>query len=202
MLDSSNSNTPESFASSKKNSIDEGLICNTSKARRSPLRFLGNFVDDKLFRGRWGSTKRAKSSVELGRLAWEIPDDLTDNGVGNKKLSRRKSSNITSKDEPNSREITNNPRRLTVNESIDTTPKTSSSIKRKPRSMSTSVGERSRNRIPSATSDRLSLSSSSAIGSDDADIFLPQLPLRTEISADALAEIEVKSICDYAICSK
>ncbi len=186
MLDSSNSNTPESFTSSKKSSIDEGLISNTSKARRSPLRFLGNFVDDKIFRGRWGSTKRAKSSVELGRLAWEIPDDLTDSNIGDKKLNRRKSA----KEESNKREITNNPRRLTINEPIDTTPKTSGSIKRKPRSMSTS--ERSRNRIPSATSDRFSFSSSSAIGSDDADIFLPQLPLRTEISADALAEIEVK----------
>ncbi|CAG2108489.1 unnamed protein product [Medioppia subpectinata] len=196
MLDSSNSNTPESFGSSKKSSIDEGLICNTPKTRRSPLRFLGNFVDDKLFRGRFGSTKRAKSSVELGRLSWEIPDDLTDNNSANGKLNRRKSCN---KDDnishQNHKELSNSSQRLTVTDSglVDTTLKTSASIlKRKPRSLSTCVTDRSRHRIASATSDRLSLSSSSAIGSDDADIFLPQhQTMRTEISADALAEIEI-----------
>ncbi|XP_054165074.1 uncharacterized protein LOC128962697 [Oppia nitens] len=202
MLDSSNCNTPESsFGGSKKSSIDEGLICNTPKTRRSPLRFLGNFVDDKLFRGRWGSTKRAKSSVELGRLSWEIPDDLTDNNnnCGNK-LNRRKSyikddNNLnqhTLKDMPS---VT---QRIAVNEMPDTSccktssSSTSLSSKHKPRSLSTCADNRNRHRLPSAASDRLSLSSSSAIGSDDADIFLPQQqsPLRTEISADALAEIE------------
>ncbi|CAG2166071.1 unnamed protein product [Oppiella nova] len=191
MLDSSNSNTPDSFGSSKKSSIDEGLICNTPKTRRSPLRFLGNFVDDKLFRGRFGSTKRAKSSVELGRLSWEIPDDLTDNNSNNK-LNRRKSYNKEDSHQNNT-DMSNVSQRVTVSETVDTTPKTSASIlKRKPRSLSTCVGDRVRHRIPSATSDRLSLSSSSAIGSDDADIFLPQnQTMRTEISADALAEIEV-----------
>lgn len=189
MLDSSNSNTPDSFASSKKSSIDEGLLCSTTRARRSPLRFLGNFVDDKILRGRWGSTKRAKSSVELGRLAWEIPDDLADTtSIDSKHSSARKNSSNTSNDDFTKKER-NSSRRLTINEPNDIKLKDN---KRQTRSMSTSSGERTRNRIPSAASDRLSLSSCSAIGSDDADIFFPQhSSQRTEISADALAEIEV-----------
>ena len=210
MLDSSNSNTPDSFGSSKKSSIDEGLItCTTPKTRRSPLRFLGNFVDDKILRGRWGSTKRAKSSVELGRLAWEIPDDLADNNTGKQKVNRRKSSSNKEDKEDINKDVTSSavmPRNTTspeppitdnrVDNRVDSRPispkpSTNSILKRKPRSLSTCVTDRNRSRIPSATSDRLSLSSSSAIGSDEADIFLPPPPLRTEISADALAEIEV-----------
>ena len=207
MLDSSNSNTPE-FGGSKKSSIDDGLMCTTPKTRRSPLRFLGNFVDDKILRGRWGSTKRAKSSVELGRLTWEIPDDLTDSNTGKQKLNRRKSSNNKEDNEQNNKQEVQTIHKTAINEKVDNinnanntttttvtvSPKaiTPSILKRKPRSLSTCVSDRVRNRIPSATSDRLSLSSSSAIGSDDAtDIFLPQHTLRTEISADALAEIEV-----------
>ena len=189
MIDSSNCNTPESsFGSSKKSSIDEGLIYNTPKTRRSPLRFLGNFMDDKLFRGKWGSTKRTKSSVELGRLSWEIPDDLNDN---NNTGNRRKSYN---KDDHSMKGLPSITQRIAVNELQDMTSKTSFSslIKHKSRSLSTCAGDRNRHRLSSAASDRLSLSSSSVIGSDDTDIFLPQYPtLRTKISAEALAEIEV-----------
>src|SRR5699024_5453487 len=60
----------------KKNSMDDdffSISSNSSKTRRSPLRFLGNLVDtDKLFRGRWSSTKRAKSTDEI---TWALENE-------------------------------------------------------------------------------------------------------------------------------
>lgn len=60
----------------KKNSMDDdffSISSNSSKTRRSPLRFLGNLVDaDKLFRGRWSSAKRAKSTDEI---TWALANE-------------------------------------------------------------------------------------------------------------------------------
>lgn len=71
------------MATPKKSSMDDdffSISSNSSKTRRSPLRFLGNLVDaDKLFRGRWSSTKRnlTKSTDEITwALANEDSNDL------------------------------------------------------------------------------------------------------------------------------
>jgi len=58
---------------SKKNSIDEDFFgIGSNKTRRSPLRFLGNFVDDKFFRGKWSSAKRTKSTDEI---TWALANE-------------------------------------------------------------------------------------------------------------------------------
>lgn len=57
----------------KKNSIDEDVFnISVTKARRSPLRILGNLVDDKIFRGRWSTAKRAKSTDEI---TWALANE-------------------------------------------------------------------------------------------------------------------------------
>ena len=72
----------------KKNSLDDDYFTlGNNKTRRSPLRFLGNLVDDKLFRGRWSSTKRAKSTDEI---TWALAnEDLMGNDVRMIKESSR-----------------------------------------------------------------------------------------------------------------
>lgn len=84
--------TREKFANAgKKNSIDDELFSIGSyKTRRSPLRALGNFVDDKIFRGRWSSTKRAKSTDEI---TWALQnEDLISNEISFFNDSNRKKS--------------------------------------------------------------------------------------------------------------
>ncbi len=70
----------------KKTSMDDdffSISSNSSKTRRSPLRFLGNLVDaDKLFRGRWSSAKRAKSTDEI---TWALANE--DLGTANNATS-------------------------------------------------------------------------------------------------------------------
>lgn len=58
----------------KKTSIDDEFysIGGAYKNRRSPLQILGNFVDDKFFKKRWSSTKRAKSTDEI---TWALANE-------------------------------------------------------------------------------------------------------------------------------
>ncbi|KAI7687096.1 hypothetical protein SSS_10211 [Sarcoptes scabiei] len=74
---------------SKKNSIDDDVFGITAtKARRSPLRILGNLVDDKIFRGRWSTAKRAKSTDEITwALAQEEKNLLQQNNGPNRPRS-------------------------------------------------------------------------------------------------------------------
>lgn len=59
---------------SKKTSVDDEFysIGGAYKHRRSPLQILGNFVDDKFFKKRWSSTKRAKSTDEI---TWALANE-------------------------------------------------------------------------------------------------------------------------------
>ncbi|KPM08361.1 hypothetical protein QR98_0068770 [Sarcoptes scabiei] len=73
----------------RKNSIDDDVFGITAtKARRSPLRILGNLVDDKIFRGRWSTAKRAKSTDEITwALAQEEKNLLQQNNGPNRPRS-------------------------------------------------------------------------------------------------------------------
>lgn len=75
----------------KKVSVDDDLFTiGGGKTRRSPLRVLGNFVDDKIFRGRWSSTKRAKSTDEI---TWALAnEDLIQDELSFVKETNRKKS--------------------------------------------------------------------------------------------------------------
>nr|XP_027198590.1 uncharacterized protein LOC113792839 [Dermatophagoides pteronyssinus] len=70
----------------KKNSIDEDVFnISVTKARRSPLRILGNLVDDKIFRGRWSTAKRAKSTDEI---TWALANEDSASNMQNEMRQR------------------------------------------------------------------------------------------------------------------
>lgn len=70
----------------KKNSIDEDVFnISVTKARRSPLRILGNLVDDKIFRGRWSTAKRAKSTDEI---TWALANEGAASNMQNEMRKR------------------------------------------------------------------------------------------------------------------
>lgn len=81
-------NTSKMIEPVKKNSIDDDMFSMTSykSVRRSPLRFLGNLVDDKLFKKRWSSAKRAKSTDEI---TWALANEESMSQMQSKKDDKR-----------------------------------------------------------------------------------------------------------------
>lgn len=202
------------LTNAKKNSIDDDFFCiGSNKTRRSPLRFLGNLVDDKIFRGKWSSTKRAKSTDEITwALANEdlIPSEMTllKKSIRNRKISlgvTSTSSNNTD-DTLNKKRYKHSDKNLSIDaigrkmfdDGYNNNNNNKNVIERQ------KLAEIKKKKSSNTSSDMHSISGSSAASLNDHGHFIniDIYPLvRNNRSPDNLNEIRAETLAEIEVCS-